>query len=130
MTYGLPTGTSITYGAAGFPEWVYELAQAFGLQASTYPGHQESERAEIGFAPNPRHQNRGIDWAGPVTKMQAFADYLLNHRSYLEQVIWQNPETGSRVGLAGGDDVSTTASYQGDYADHTDPGENLRSESL
>lgn len=120
VTYGLPTGTNIPYGGAGFPEWVYELAQAFGLQASTYPGHQESERAEVGFAPNPKCQNRGIDWAGPINKMQAFADYLRNHRSSLEQVIWENPVTGEHVGVAGGDDVSATAYYQGDYSGHRD----------
>ena len=120
MTYGLPRGTNITYGSAGFPPWVYELAQAFGLKASTYPGHQESERAEAGFAPNPQRLNRGIDWIGPVNKMQAFADYLLNYRSYLEQVIFENPDTGSRVGVAGGDDVSRTAYYQSDYAGHRD----------
>jgi hypothetical protein len=120
VSYGLPTGSSITYGAAGFPEWVYELAQAFGLQASTYPGHQESERAEVGFALNPKRQNRGIDWVGPVNKMQAFADYLLNHRSFLEQVIFENPVTGSRVGVAGGDDVSATAYYADDYSGHRD----------
>jgi len=130
MSYGLPTGTSITYGAAGFPEWVYELAQEFGLQASTYPGHQESERAEVGFAPNPRRQNRGIDWTGPVNKMQAFADYLLHHRTYLEQVIWQNPDTGSRVGVAGGDDVSATAYFQGDFAGHTDHVHTRQSEPI
>jgi hypothetical protein len=130
MTYGLPTGTNIAYGQPGFPEWVYELAQAFGLQASTYPGHQESERAEVGFAPNPKRQNRGIDWTGPVNKMQAFADYLLHHRTYVEQVIWQNPETGSRVGVAGGDDVSTTAYYQGDYDGHTDHVHTRQSEPI
>jgi len=119
-SYGLPTGTSINYGAAGFPEWVYQLGAAFGLEASTYPGHQEGDRAEKGFAPNPQRQNRGIDWAGPVNKMQAFADYLLNHRSYLEQVIWQNPATGERIGVAGGDDVSRTAYYQSDYSGHRD----------
>lgn len=120
MTYGLPTGSNITYGAAGFPDWVYQLGNAFGLQASTYPGHQESERAEKGFAPNPMRLNRGIDWTGPVHKMQAFADYLLNHRSYLEQVIWQNPVTGQRTGVAGGDNVSATQYYADDYSGHRD----------
>jgi N-acetyl-anhydromuramyl-L-alanine amidase AmpD len=120
MNYGLPTGSNITYGSPGFPAWVYQLADAFGLQASTYPGHQESERAEAGFAPNPQHLNRGIDWTGPVNKMQAFADYLRNHRSYVEQVICQNPTTGERVGVAGGDDVTTTAYYADDYGNHTD----------
>jgi len=130
MTYGLPTKTNIAYGQPGFPEWVYELAQAFGLQASTYPGHQESERAEVGFAPNPRRQNRGIDWTGPVNKMQAFADYLLNYRTYLEQVIFENPETGSRVGVAGGDDVSRTAYYADDYSGHRDHVHTRQSEPI
>lgn len=120
MTYGLPAGTNIAYGAPGFPAWVYELGRAFGLQASTYPGHQETQRAEAGFAPNPAHHNRGIDWAGPVEAMQRFADYLLSVKSSLEQVIWQNPTTGKRIGVAGGKDVSTTGYYAADYAGHRD----------
>ena len=120
VTYGLPTGTNITYGATGFPQWVYQLATAFGLQASTYPDHQESERAEAGFAPNPQRLNRGIDWTGSVENMQRFADYLLTIRGSLEQVIWCNPVTGKRVGVAGGDDVSATAYYDADYGGHRD----------
>jgi len=120
VTYGLPTGTAISYGSAGFPEWVYELGAAFGLEASTYPGHQEGERAEKGFAPNPRRQNRGIDWAGPVPNMQRFAKYLLSVRGSLEQVIWQNPQTGARIGVAGGDDVSGIGYYNADYSGHRD----------
>ena len=49
--YGLPKGTDIRPGAAGFPDWVYSLGSEYGLQPSTYPGHQESS----GY-------NRGIDW--------------------------------------------------------------------
>jgi hypothetical protein len=49
--YGLPKGTDIRQGAAGFPDWVYELGAEYGVDASTYAGHQESS----GF-------NRGIDW--------------------------------------------------------------------
>jgi hypothetical protein len=120
VTYGLPTGASITYGSAGFPEWVYELGAAFGVKASTYPGHQESERVERGFAPNPRRLNRGIDWAGPVANMQRLADYLLTVRGSLEQVIFENPETGRRTGVAGGDDVSTSGYYGADYGGHRD----------
>lgn len=52
--------------------------------------------------------------------MQRFADYLLAGRESLEQVIWENPHTGRRVGVAGGEDVSGTAYYQTDYADHRD----------
>lgn len=130
MSYGLPTGTNIVYGGNGFPEWVYELGDAFGLQASTYPDHQESERAEAGFAPNPRRQNRGIDWAGPVDKMQRFADYLLSIRSHLEQVIWQNPNTGQRIGVAGGDDVSASQYYADDYSGHRDHVHTRQSEPI
>ncbi len=120
MSYGLPPGTNIPYGGPGFPQWVYDLARAFNLKASTYPGHQESTRAEAGFAPNPARLNRGIDWVGSVPDMQRFADYLLTVKHGLEQVIWQNPQTGARVGVAGGDDVSATPYYQGDYAGHRD----------
>lgn len=120
MTYGLPKGTNITYGATGFPAWVYTLGAAFRLKASTYPDHQESERAEAGFAPNPQHLNRGIDWTGAVADMQRFADYLLTVKGSLEQVIFENPVTGRRVGVAGGDDVSSTPYYSGDYSGHRD----------
>lgn len=116
--YGLPPGTNIQYGEKGFPQWVYDLGAAFQLQASTYPGHQESERAEKGFAPNPQRLNRGIDWTGSVESMQKFAEYLRSIRSQLEQVIWENPRTGERIGVAGGDDVSKTAYYATDYVDH------------
>jgi hypothetical protein len=48
VSYGLPRGTAINYGQPGFPHWVYELGNAFGVRASTYPGHQESHRPELG----------------------------------------------------------------------------------
>jgi hypothetical protein len=120
VSYGLPTGSNITYGSPGFPAWVYDLAGRFNLKASTYPGHQEGQRAEKGFAPNPNRLNRGIDWVGSVADMQRFADYLLTVRTDLEQVIWENPNTRQRAGVAGGDDVTHTAYYQADYAGHRD----------
>ena len=118
--YGLPAGTQIPYGGKGFPKWVYDLADAFGLQASTYPGHQEGQRAEKGYDTNASGLNRGIDWAGTTSDMQRFADYLLSQRSFTEQVIWQNPDTGQRVGVAGGDDVTSTPYFAADYGGHTD----------
>ena len=118
--YGLPAGTQIPYGAKGFPKWVYDLGKAFGLQASTYPGHQEGPRAEKGYDTNTSGLNRGIDWAGTISDMQRFADYLLSQRSFMEQVIWQNPDTGQRVGVAGGDDVTNTPYFAADYGGHTD----------
>lgn len=120
MPYGLPAGTnSGGYGGSGaqFPDWVYALGNAFDVKPSTYPGHQEGDRHEPGFAPNPGHQNRGIDWTGSVENMQRFAEYLASQPG-MEQVIWQNPQTGQRIGVAGGRDVSGTGYYAGDYGDH------------
>lgn len=119
-TYGLPTGTRINYGAPGFPDWVYQLASRFNIRASTYPGHQENHRDEAGFAPNHARLNRGIDWAGAPNDMQQFAEYCLSIRNSLEQVIWQNPNTGQRIGVAGGKDVSSTNYYADNYAGHRD----------
>ena len=49
--YGLPKGTDIRQGKGGFPSWVYDLGNQYGVEASTYAGHQEGS----GY-------NRGIDW--------------------------------------------------------------------
>lgn len=137
MSYGLPTGTRIYYGDPGFPDWVYQLGAAFGVEASTYPGHQENDRIEAGYARNPQRLNRGIDWRGSVADMQRFAEYLLSIRRELEQVIWQNPVTGQRVGVAGGKDVTATGYYNTprndgtvDYDDHTDHVHTRQSEPI
>lgn len=132
MSYGLPKGSRITYGSKGFPPWVYELGNAFGLKASTYPGHQETNRAEAGFAANPQNLNRGIDWSGPVENMQRFADYCLSIRSALEQVIWENPGDRRRVGVAGGKDVTASGyyAYDGGYNAHRDHVHTRQSDSI
>lgn len=100
--YGLPGDTDTGgYGSSGavFPPWVHALEQAFGVKASTYNGHQEDgangvTSGGLKVAPNPNHENRGIDWSGSVQNMQRFADYLATIPGSLEQVIWQNPSTG------------------------------------
>lgn len=123
VPYGLPAGSnSGGYGGAGvqFPDWVNQIAAEFGIKPSTYSGHQESNRQEAGFAPNPDNQNRAIDWSGSPDNLQKFADYLATIPGDLEQVIWQNPTTGQRIGIAGGRDVSQTGYYAGDYGGHTD----------
>lgn len=126
--YGLPKGSnSGGYGGNGvrFPDWVYALGNAFGVKPSTYPGHQETDRVEAGYARNPLLLNRGIDWAAPgapdeIDRLQRLADYLLEVRGGLEQVIWENPRTGRRVGVAGGADVSGGSyfDYPGGYDKH------------
>lgn len=109
-TYGMPAGSdSDGYGGDGvrFPDWVYQLGNAFGIKPSTYPGHQENDRIEAGYARNPQHLNRGIDWAAPkdpteIDKLTRFADYLATIPQFLEQVIWQNPRTMRSIEIAGG----------------------------
>lgn len=121
MPYGLPGGTDTGgYGSSGavFPAWVHQLEQAFGVKASTYSGHQEGNRNEPGYAPNPGGQNRGIDWSGPVDAMQRFADYLSQIPGALEQVIWQNPNTGQTTEIAGG--RPQPGYFSGDLGGHQD----------
>lgn len=106
-SYGLPSGTDTGgYGTGTsktFPAWVMQVADAFRLKPSTYSGHQESDRHEAGYAPNPLHQNRGIDWSGSPVNMQRFADYLKTVPG-MEQVIWNGAGmgTGDTVEIAGG----------------------------
>jgi hypothetical protein len=108
--YGLPAGTNTggygTGNSSTFPPWVMQMAAAFGIKPSTYSGHQETDRNEAGYAPNPGHENRGIDWSGPVENMQKFSDYLTTIPQSLEQVIWKNPNTGQTDTIAGGRPVS------------------------
>jgi hypothetical protein len=105
-----------------FPQWVTDLAARFHLTPSTYPGHQESDRSEAGFAPNPMHYNRGIDWEGSPEDMQAFADFAEQNPQLFEQLIFQNPATGQRSGIAGGVPVGPGTSqpgyYSGDWGGH------------
>lgn len=124
MSYGLPAGTSINYGQLGFPRWVDDLCLRWGLDSSTYPGHQTSDRRDIGAAPNPQGLNRGIDWRGPPDRMLEFAEWLRDTApprapgvygpEGVEMVIYQDPRTGERVGYPGFVD------YGGDYSGHTD----------
>ncbi|MFC0314480.1 phage tail tape measure protein [Gordonia phosphorivorans] len=116
--YGLPAG-----GSSDFPQWVRDLESEYGVTASTYAGHQEGDRNEAGYAPNPEGLNRGIDWGGPVDAMQRFAQFALSaapDSEGLEQIIWQNPQTGEKIGWAGRSDVSSSGYYASDYGGHQD----------
>lgn len=114
VPYGLPVGTDTGgYGSSGavFPVWVHALEDQFGVKASTYAGHQEGDGL-----------NKGIDWSGPVDAMQRFAEYLATIPGALEQVIWDNPNTGQKIGVADGQFVGPGTSQPGyyakDWADH------------
>lgn len=126
QTYGMPRGSnSGGYGGNGvrFPDWVYALGDAFGIKPSTYPGHQESNRNEAGYAPNPQGLNRGIDWAAPGApdqwdRLTRFADYLATIPQHLEQGIWQNPKTMRSIEIAGG--RHQPGYFRADLAGHRD----------
>jgi phage-related minor tail protein len=110
VPYGLPIGTDTGgYGSSGavFPAWVHALEDKFGVKASTYSGHQEGSGL-----------NKGIDWSGPVDAMQRFAEYLSTIPTALEQVIWDNPNTGQKIGIAGGQFVGPGTSQPGYYRDN------------
>lgn len=121
--YGLPTGTnSGGYGSGNsngqiFPDWAVQLGAQFGVTPSTYGGHQETDRNEPGYAPNPNHENRGIDWSGSPENMQKFADYVKTVPG-MEQVIWngQGIGTGDTVEVAGG--RPQPGYFAGDLAGH------------
>lgn len=119
--YGLAVGSAINYGQPGFPDWVYQLGQPFGMVASTYSGHQEGSGL-----------NKGIDWApdglDPFTpegaqKMTEFAKYLASLGT-MEQVIYKNPFTGELVGVANGKPVGPGTDqpqyYAADWDGHQD----------
>ncbi|AOT24855.1 tape measure protein [Mycobacterium phage Nazo] len=140
MPYGLKTGTDTGgYGSSGpaFPGWVHAIEQAFGVKASTYADHQESDRSdEPGYAPNPQNLNRGIDWSGPVENMQKLAEYLASISQSvpgLEQIIWQNPNTGKKIGLGGAGNLTTgyfPDEGDGSYAEHRNHVHTRQSTSL
>lgn len=112
--YGMPIGTNTGgYGGPGqnmFPQWVRDLGAQFGVQPSTYPGHQESGG-----------QNHGIDWVGTVDAMDRFAKALAASKpDGLKQVVWQNPQTGERTGLTPDGRVVKVGGeyYRDDWAGH------------
>lgn len=109
-SYGLPAGTSVSAGGQGFPQWVYDLGKQYGLTPSTYPGHQETNRPDIGAAPNPSNLNRGIDWTGSPQAMNNFAQHLID-TGQAEMVIHQDPSTGKTYGYP------NYVDYSGNYGE-------------
>lgn len=116
FSYGLPAGST-----GGFPDWVTRLGAQYNVTPSTYAGHQETDRTDEGYAANPQHLNRGIDFTGSVANMRRLAGAMMaaapNDPS-IEQVIFQDPETGRKYGWSGRQDVSNTGYYDSDYPAH------------
>lgn len=130
VPYGLPAGTDTGgYGSSGpaFPGWVHQMEQMFGVKASTYSGHQESDRHEAGYAPNPNHENRGIDWTGSPQAMQALADYM-SKLPGAEQVIYRNPVTGQDTEAVAGQ--ARPGYFASDLAGHANHVHTRQSQAL
>lgn len=132
--YGMPAGSNIGQGAPGFPAWVYNIGAQFGLRASTYAGHQQNNVAYPGYMPNPLGQNRGIDWWGTVDALDTFARYLVANgptMPQLEQVIWDNPMTGAKIGWYGNHPANGDSPiYSNDWIDHRNHVHTRQSQSL
>ena len=112
--YGLDPNTNTGgYGSSGavFPAWVHAIESAFGVKASTYSGHQVVNG-----------KNTGIDWSGSVEALQKLAEYFASIKEQMRQVIWNNPETGQKIGVADGQMVGPGTSqpgyYSADWGDH------------
>jgi phage-related minor tail protein len=116
--YGMPPD-----GSGAFPDWVTALGAQYGVTPSTYAGHQTGSRNEVGYAPNPQGLNRGIDWGGSVPAMQAFAEAMFQRAPSdpaIEQIIWQNPQTGQKIGWHGRSPDTDGSYYASDYPGHQD----------
>ena len=126
--YGVGRNADIQYGAAGFPRWVYDLGDMFGVEAATYPGHQiDGANGQIPsgpVVPNPKQQNRGIDWRPKGVDifskegsaiMERFMGYLRDN-NLAEQVIYESAATGTQYGFPANSD------YSGSYPSHRNHG--------
>lgn len=109
---------------AQIPQWATQLAGAFNLTASSHSdstlhggvaGKGDSTNTNAGWA---------FDFSGKPEDEQRFADFISSKLSgQTLQAIWQNPNTGAQLGIAGGQTLGRDQYYTtkgGAYADHTD----------
>jgi hypothetical protein len=91
----MPIGTDIRQGAPGFPQWVYALGDQFGVEGSTYPGHQEKS----GY-------NRGIDWWPKGHADMSGASYSDAERSTLDRFASAMASAGAPTAQVSGGHVT------------------------
>lgn len=106
--------TSAAGVAARRPDWLTNLVNQFGLQASTYSGGGTLH--EGGYA---------WDISGPQDKMDAFAQFVSdNLAGQTLQLIHSNPTTGQKWGINAGTKVGPGTAfpdfYSKDWAGHGD----------
>jgi hypothetical protein len=108
--YGMPTGTNLPgtghehpeFASAGFG-WVLALGRQYGLNASTYPGHQEHGG-----------KNHGLDWWPAGKADMSGLSYTPEETDRLRRFASAMRSTGaSGSGAWGG--ASTAGSYAGSY---------------
>ncbi|MCX8559769.1 hypothetical protein OS122_02500 [Mycolicibacterium mucogenicum] len=105
------------------PQWANQLAAAFNLTATSHPddtlhggqsGRGDSINTNAAWA---------FDFSGKPDDEQRFADFLSSSlRPQVLQAIWQNPNSGQQLGIAGGQLLGQGQYYTtagGSYADHT-----------
>jgi len=108
---------------AGAPPWVSQLAGMFHLSVTDHPDSTlHGGQSGRGNSIDPMG-SWAFDFSGAVDDEQRFADYI---RQYLApqtlQAIWQNPQTGQQLGIAGGQILGQGQYYTGSegYSAHTD----------
>jgi hypothetical protein len=105
--YSIPD-MDIKAGAPGFPQWVYQLGDQFGVKPKTYKGHQ-TDRG-VG--------NQGIDWVGTPENLKRFAEYMTSIQGgAVEDVIYQDPSTGQKIGANMGRRVGPGTDQPGYFRD-------------
>jgi hypothetical protein len=124
----VPPGSEIPYGDPNkqLPDWVFQLANRFGLQASTSTSASHGLH-ELGyafdFAPAP-----GLTQEQGIANMDAFSTFLQDNLTpNLLELIHQNEHTGQQWRVAGGQKVGPGTAFPGYFdsaiGQHGDYGE-------
>lgn len=96
----LYTPGEYSYGSGGLPQWAYDFAEKFGLQAASNvsaSGANSLHGAGLAF-----------DFSGPEENMTKMAEYIQeNLAAQTLQLIYQDAKSGRRFGIAGGQNVGT-----------------------
>jgi hypothetical protein len=112
-------GGAVTPGE--IPASVQALAASYGLTATDHADTTlHGGIAGPGNTIDP-HGSWAFDFSGNVANEQAFADAMKTYAAQIVQEIWQNPNTGQQVGIAGGQLLGPGQYYTGaeGYSAHT-----------
>lgn len=112
----LYTPGEYSYGSGGLPQWVYDFAAQFGLQAAS--------NVSASGADSLHGAGLAFDFSGPQENMTKMAEYIQqNLAEQTLQLIYQDSKTGRKYGLAGGQNVGSGSGspyYDGEWGRHND----------